>query len=421
MKRKLLKSLSSSGCCLLFITGAMLIMPPNLAGQGKIYPQGNIFPLGLFAVINKSDMEIVKKAGFNMVHIYDSKMDISSAKAYLQEAKEVGIKVKMNMPATKYQSGSDKFWINYVKACAEYSALAWWYIPEEEYDLVATERLVNIIKTSDPKNRPICTYLGQYNQIKKFMPVIDIMEGGQYYPYYTEPRIATKIWIDEIVENSDEGDVAIGALQFFDFGKDDPTVQDARHDAYLDIVSEAKGLYWFSYYRGIRECPPSLWEGIKQIVYEVGGQSDGRVNPDPLGPVILSPDIPQSITMEIISGRTRVPGPYYGKRSYYNSINWLQKEHNGVIYLIAVNSAESTVMARFGNIPSKVSGVQVMFEDRNIIVTNGSFIDTFNKIGVHIYKMLRLNLIEPKNLIIPDRVNSRQKRDLQLAAQELGY
>ena len=387
MKRKLLKSLISSVYCLSFISGIILIMPSNLAGQGNIYPQGNIFPLGLYAVINKSDMETVKKAGFNLVHIYDSTMDINSAKAYLKAAQEVGIKVKMNMPASKYQNGSDQFWTNYVEACAEYSALAWWYIPEEKYDHAATERLVNIIKTHDPKHRPICTYFGQFNQIKKFMGVIDIMEGGEYYPYYTEPRIATKIWIDEIIENSDKGDVAIGALQFFDFGKGDPTVQDARHDAYLDIVSGVKGLDWFSYYNGIRECPTSLWEGIKQIVYEIGGQSDGRVNPDPLGPVILSPDIPQSITMEILSGKTRVSGPSYGKKKYYDSINWIQKEYNGVIYLIAVNSAESTVKARFGNIPSKASGVQVMFEDRKIILTNGSFVDTFNKIDVHIYKI----------------------------------
>jgi len=35
--------------------------------------------------------------------------------------------------------------------------------------------------------------------------------------------------------------------------------------------------------------------------------------------------------------------------------------------------------------------------------------------------LLRLNLIEPANPIISDRVNRRQKRDLQLVAQESGY
>ena len=210
--------------------GIILTGPSMLAGQEEIYPRSNVFPLGLYAVDNKSGMQTVKNAGFNFVHIYDGGMSINGARSYLQAAQDVGIKVKMNMPDTHYHDSNDNFWIDYVKACSEYNSLAWWYIPEETYDHDATTRLVNIIKTYDPQNRPVCTYSGVYSQLKNFMDIIDIMEGGVYYPYDNAPRISTKVWIDEIVAHAGEGDIAVNVPQLFGFGGGCPSAKDVRHD-----------------------------------------------------------------------------------------------------------------------------------------------------------------------------------------------
>jgi hypothetical protein len=388
MMRKSLKIIKLSSLVLIFAIGFIYAMPSIAGGQDEIYPRGNVFPLGLYAVIQKSDMEVAKNAGFNLVHIYDSGMTVNSARAYLQAAQEVGIKVKMNMPSTHYYDNNDDFWIDYVKACAEYSSLAWWYIPEETYDHSATSRLVNIIKTYDPKNRPASTYSARYSELKNFMDVIDVMEGGIYYPYDKEPRVAIKVWIDETVENADEGDIAVNVPQLFGFGGGCPEAKDVRHDAYLGLVAGAKGLDWYAYYYVDHDGCYETWNEVKQIVYEMGGQSQEKgVNPDPLGPVILSPDIHQTINMEILSGPAQVQGPSWGKQKYYSSVNWLQKEYNDATYLIAVNSAESAVEVRFSDIPRGVSEVNVLFEGREIEVNDGSFTDSFNKIDVHVYKI----------------------------------
>jgi hypothetical protein len=96
---------------------------------GGIYPRGCIFPLGLYSV-PESDFEAVKKAGFNLVHIYSSTMNDEAAVTYLQAAQDIGIKVRMNMPETQLNA-DESFWKDYIKKSAAYDSLAWWYLPEE--------------------------------------------------------------------------------------------------------------------------------------------------------------------------------------------------------------------------------------------------------------------------------------------------
>ena len=53
--------------------------------------------------------------------------------------------------------------------------------------------------------------------------------------------------------------------------------------------------------------------------------------------------------------------------------------------MIAVNSREDTVTARFDGLGS-ANAVHVRFEDRKLALTAGSFSDTFAPLAVHIYE-----------------------------------
>ena len=69
----------------------------------------------------------------------------------------------------------------------------------------------------------------------------------------------------------------------------------------------------------------------------------------------------------------------------YPSVAIFVRDMQGKRTMIAVNSREVPVTARFEGLGS-ANGVKVRFEDRNLVMTGGSFSDTFAPLAVHIYK-----------------------------------
>ena len=98
-----------------------------------------------------------------------------------------------------------------------------------------------------------------------------------------------KIYMDAAKE-AYPSKVVVAVPPFFeasDFGgpPGHPTPHEAKFDAYTAVIGEAKGVDWFSYYRGSHLT--ELWEGLQEIAGELNG----------LGPVILSPSVSQTISV----------------------------------------------------------------------------------------------------------------------------
>jgi len=339
----------------------------------------DFLPLGLYTVPRTDSFNKVKAGGFNMVQVYHDTQSLAEAQAYLEAAEAAGLRVLQNMPRD-YLNADDEFWIQWVTTLSAYDALAWWYLPEEPTlngtPHAAIARLYNIIHQYDPKHRPAAMYFGIEGPLEDWCDVVDIIMAGCYPEFESEPRACMKTWIDTARQDCPSRTV-IGVPQFFDssdFGRlgGHPTPHEARFDAYTALIAGAKGLNWFSYQNGARLT--ELWEGLQEIV---SGLHE-------LGPVILSPDRPQTVTVSVISGPTQSPNNH---GYVYDSIQILQKEEHGA-YIFASNLATDTVVAEFSGFSPDVIAVNVLYEGRRIPVSGGSFRDSFAEADVHIYRVL---------------------------------
>lgn len=332
--------------------------------------------LGLYTVPIES-FSTVKEAGFNTVHIYHDTQSLSEAKQYLEAAEDLGLKVSQNMPRD-YLSEGDGFWIDWVTSLSVYDNLVMWYLPEEPdvrgvaHNSLA--RLYEIVKQYDPQDRPVALYFGGTQNLEIWCDVADIILIGCYPEYHGEPRACIKTRID-IAREACPSKPVMGVPPFFDSRDFDhpggyPTPHQARFDAYTSLIAGAKGLNWFCYQNGARLS--ELWSELQNIVAEL----------NELAPVIISPNSLQSAKTKVISGPLHVSISYGGT---YDSIQILQKGPKGN-YLFATNLSPESVESEFSGLPMDVYAVDVLYENRTIQVSRGSFRDMFAGLDVHIYQ-----------------------------------
>ena len=78
--------------------------------------------------------------------------------------------------------------------------------------------------------------------------------------------------------------------------------------------------------------------------------------------------------------------------SIASGIEVIAKRSDDAAYLIAVNSSIDPAAAEFQNLPDDLAGwrtLMVIGEDRQVTITNGSFIDEFDGLDVHVYRGAR--------------------------------
>ena len=336
--------------------------------------QNDNFPLGLYDV-PLQDFLTVREAGFDFVHIYDSKQTLENAANYLRAAQAVGLQVMQNMPSAHLHDG-DEFWIKWVSTLAAYNNLAWWYLPEEprRADHKAMQRLYEIVHQYDPQGRPAAVYFGT-THLDQWCDVSDIMILPAYPEYHQFPRVVARAWPD-IARDAcqDKGVVSVQALFDANFNGtgERPTLADVRTDAYTAIIAGSQGLAWYSYGRG--KDLPDLWSAVKTVAQEV----------KTLSPIIAAPPISPTFQVRVLSGPTQSPA--FEGRSY-DSVMTLQKIHAGAIYILAVNLAEAPVTLQFENLPEDIIEVEVLSESRTLSITNKAFRDEFSPTSSHIYKV----------------------------------
>jgi hypothetical protein len=278
---------------------------------------------------------------------------------------------------------SEAEWATFISTLATYDNLVAWYLPDEINDYSAAANLYRWVKTYDPRQRPVYGNPGTYEFAKiALFPAFSNFLWATGCPSHREEPRGLVTYAMKLDANACSGtDAKWGAiLQFFDsaeFGGSGgyPTAHELRADSYQAIIGGATGLWYFNYEMG-RDLP-GLWEAAVTIADEIVGS--GR-----LDEVILSPDVPQTVTKTILSGPIQSP---LVQGEVYDSIQTLEKAHGGT-YLFAVNIAADSVVVEFGNLPAGTIDMEVLFEGRRIPVSDGSFRDSFAQDDVHIYRAI---------------------------------
>jgi hypothetical protein len=55
--------------------------------------------------------------------------------------------------------------------------------------------------------------------------------------------------------------------------------------------------------------------------------------------------------------------------------------------MLAANTTVGPAKVTFSNLPFPAESLEVLFEDRSINISSGSFQDAFDPYGVHVYKL----------------------------------
>jgi hypothetical protein len=169
--------------------------------------------------------------------------------------------------------------------------------------------------------------------------------------------------------------------------------KDVRFDAYLSLISGVKGIMWYGYYYAKPNA--ELLKAVLEVATELNG-------PENLGEVLLLGKEPNSLQCILLEGPALSPTTtWYEQFPPVASVQWTARKYKNYLYIFAVNTAQIVgatddggpgliVKVRFGPVNNVSSEVEVISEGRTISLSDNYFVDTFEPLGTHIYK-IKLN------------------------------
>lgn len=354
------------------------------------------FPLGWYSGGNPDHLREIAEAGvFNCILDYGiNHKEFAEIQKYLDLADSLKMKViycnndlypsATYLPQKDIWSGNREIAETTIRAFRDHPAIITWYLNDElplslVPDLIEYDRMFRQLAPDQP------TLMVHYTPhvFKEMGKTVDIL-GMDHYPV---PRSA----LTEVSEYIDKGYEAVNGLkpvwmvlQAFgwyqyrdpekpvegnprariptqaelDLGRP-PTRDEVRCMTYLSLTHNAKGLLYYCYY-DTRVLPQyaEIWKWLK----EIGGEVKS------LFPVLLSPD-----TISSQCGDSR--------------IHRLARRAGKNVTLMAVNGTQEAKPATI-SIDAPFNGkAEVLFENREVTVSQGTITDSFGPLEAHVYCM----------------------------------
>ena len=243
-----------------------------------------LMPLGFLGVTNyirnESEMKRLARNGITFIHRYDSKLKLKRAREDILNASKAGLPLALNLP---YAKRDTIWWTGFLQELAATKQIVMWYLPEEPglEGLPWLKELTELIDRNDPMNRPVLTYFKSDRkqvlaEAGKFMDcVVYGAYPGHGWTGGARLRIARRL----IRANSSGAPAVMAALEAFKtktLGWPEP--KHVMFDAYLALLYEAKGIWWYGY--GYTRNNPELLEAILGRARVING-------PEFLGEVFL--------------------------------------------------------------------------------------------------------------------------------------
>ena len=160
------------------------------------------------------------------------------------------------------------------------------------------------------------------------------------------------------------------------------TPREQRCQVYLALIQGVKGVVWWGY--SYRPPDDAAWLEIKRLASELKR----------LGPILLSDGRTTRLPIDSASAAPdAAPMPLHA----------LLKEHDERQYLIAANPTQRprTMLCTLSRPPGAPS-VNVLFEDRSITASGGSFRDTFAGYATHVYEIPGPLGPEPLEIVVDE-------------------
>lgn len=349
-----------------------------LTVDGKPY-----FPVGMYTLQDGkgSDHDLIlreaSEAGFNTTVFYA--LTNETVLPLMDAANRNGIKAFVYPTSPFSVAGVETTLANAPKDIAakkNHPALLGWYIVDEPEGIGKgavdkTRELYQIVKEADPSH-PCSLVVMSPGAVAKYKSCTDIMWIDPY-PIPHAPVTFVTDCVEGAVKNVEKDKPVWAIPQAFDWavwhngkvnGVHRPTNEEERCMTYLALVHGAKGIiYWAHtasrYY--IRDYPDH-WAYMKKLAGELHD----------LSPVLLTPDVARVVGLEPKDA----------------PIDTMVKRLNGQTYVFAVNHENKAVKAKLSLPESKASApADVLFEQRTVPVSDGSWQDDFKPLEVHVYRV----------------------------------
>jgi len=352
------------------------------------------FPLGWYGGHHLQHLDEVADSPFNCLLDYGiNHLAPEEIRSYLDAAQKRGVKIIYCMndlyPTTPHLrrvgpwEGYEQMLTGVVSTFRDHPSIIAWYLNDELPTQLAPamrkhyERMCEL----DPGHPGFIVHF-MTSALAPFVPTTDIL-GLDSYPIPNHPAIDVSQMTDAGWQATKELKpvwMVLQAFAWYQYWEPDdpnatggrgraptelelrkgraPTRDEVRCMTYLALTHGAKGLLYYCYY-DLRVLPQykEMWGWLKEIGREVKA----------LSPVLLS-----------------------GKRLTSRSsagIHTLLLEHEGALYLLAVNGEQKAARCKF-QMPARARGpIEVMFEGRQIGPSGALIADEFGPLQAHVYRI----------------------------------
>jgi len=326
---------------------------------------------GLYYVCNQEDLSAIASAGFNFAVVPSTR----ASYAFAKEARKHNMPILISSP----RQGAET-WENLERKFGQDPALLGWYVlPRPDKQTTPPEVAASVcrqLRSISPRH-PTLMALASPSLLRYYSDFPDIVAAWSL-PIPTAPITCVARMVDAAVEaTTDLHPVwaviqAAGAAWYDDDNLDPdtsgraPTPAEVRAMTYLALVHGATGLIYYGYdipsFPGTKafklpEDAPELWTELSTINQQLRW----------LAPVILQ-------------GERRLLPPVSGGELHLAT--W---QYQGSDYIIAVNTANSAVVAEFSLPETEGQRLYAMFEHRWLTPSEDRFQDSFAPHQVHIY------------------------------------
>jgi hypothetical protein len=315
-------------------------------------------------------LQEIRSAGFNTVLVSPGDEMVTAAHA-------AGLKVVLSICSDRDHSQT-------VTKFRDHPALLAWYIADEpELKSLTPEmlRLQTDQVIAHDGVHPTCMAVVRPRFVTQYRDACHIVMLDQY-PIPHQPLT----WLSDSL---DEARIEVGMERTWAviqaFGGDEyaaqgwpvfPSFNEMRSLAYLAIVHDAQGLFFFSYKSAKAE--KDRWEILARVVDELSRLSGWLIRSPRHGELSLAIRSP----FKVDAG---------GNSAVHHQ--WKVMKDEGL--LIMVNTIDKEVEIGLDGLPPHVTSASVLFEDRRIALKEGNLRDTFGPHQTHVYLLEGISPVSP--------------------------